>query len=372
MIPTPFNANRIVLKVGSALVAYEEQGRARTEWLAHFANDVEQLVTSGKQVILVTSGAIALGRAQLNLKNKNALQLEEKQAAAACGQIELFSAWRDAFATCGLKAAQLLLTAEDSTDRKRYLNARNTLDTLLELGAIPIINENDTVATSEIRFGDNDRLSARIAQMAGAELLVLFSDIDGLYTADPRQNASARYIEQISAITPEIEAMAKGSASAVGTGGMITKIAAAKIALSAGCHMLIASGNGDRPLKALIEGGRHTWFIASETPLSARKRWLSGVDSVNGSISVDSGAAAALRSGKSLLPAGVTGIEGIFRRGDVVLIRDPSGSIIGKGLIAYSETDARQIIGKQSQEIESILGYRSRDVLVHRDDMVIN
>ncbi len=361
-------AKRIVIKVGSALVTNEATGAVHSVWLNAFAEDVQSLIASGKQIIIVTSGAIALGRTQLGLKSK-ALLLEEKQAAAACGQIELFAAWRDALKP--LKTGQLLLTAEDSIERRRYLNARNTLHTLLDLGAIPVINENDTVATAEIRFGDNDRLSARIAQMAGADLLILLSDIDGLYTANPASDKAATFIPEVTEITPAIEAMAGGASSHVGTGGMVTKLGAAKIALSAGCHMVIARGTELHPLKALQEGVRHTVFTAATSPHSARKHWIAGSIHPAGSISIDAGAATALNSGKSLLPAGVTAIEGSFERGDAVLIKSASGSIIGKGLIAYSSADASKILGKKSQDIELILGFKRRDVLIHRDDMVL-
>ena len=363
------NARRIVIKVGSALVADEASGRVRGEWLAGFAADVAALVKDKKQIIVVTSGAIALGRSQLGLK-KSAL-LEEKQAAAACGQIALIAAWRDALAGHGVTAAQLLLTADDSIERRRYLNARNTIDTLLELGAVPVINENDTVATSEIRFGDNDRLSARIAQMAGADLLVLLSDIDGLYDADPNSHKDAKFIAEVKAVTPEIEKMAGGSASAVGSGGMVTKLGAAKIAMSAGCHMIIARGAGEHPLKALEEGGRHTRFIAEGSPMNARKHWIAGSVHPAGSVTIDDGAARALKSGKSLLPAGVVAVEGEFDRGDAVLIRDMNGATIAKGIIAYDARDARAILGRQSDEIEKILGFKRRDVLIHRDDLVL-
>lgn len=363
-------AKRIVIKVGSALVTDESTGRVHSKWLKTFAQDINALNAADKQVIIVTSGAIALGRTQLGLHNKSSLLLEEKQAAAACGQIELFAAWRDALSPHGLSVAQLLLTAEDSIERRRYLNARNTLQTLLELGAIPVINENDTVATAEIRFGDNDRLSARIAQMADADLLILLSDIDGLYTANPKTDKTASLIPEVKEITPAIEAMASGVTSNVGTGGMITKLGAAKIALSAGCNMIIARGNVPHPIREL-EKNNHTRFIAPSSPHSARKHWIAGSIHPAGSITIDTGAATALKSGKSLLPAGVTAIEGDFDRGDAVLIKSPAGSIIGKGLIAYSAEDARKILGKKSNEIEQTLGFKRRDVLIHRDDMAL-
>ncbi len=365
------NARRIVIKIGSSLLVDSKSGNLRMSWLAGLAEDIAELRTQGKQLIVVTSGAVALGRRPLGLKGKAHLPLEEKQAAAACGQIALFAAWRDALAKHNLNVAQLLLTADDSIHRRRYLNARNTIDTLLELGAVPAINENDTVATAEIRFGDNDRLAARVAQMAGADMLVLFSDIDGLYSADPTQHADAEFIPEVTDITPAIEQMAGGSASDVGSGGMVTKIAAARIALSAGCSMVIARGTGGHPLRTLMEDGRCTHFLARETPLSARKRWIAGSVHPAGSVTIDDGAARALKSGKSLLPAGVTAIHGTFDRGDAVLIQDMRGVTLGKGLIAYGSDDAQRIRGRQSAEIEQILGFRRRDVLIHRDDLVL-
>ncbi|MDE3060242.1 MAG: glutamate 5-kinase [Pseudomonadota bacterium] len=370
------NAKRIVIKIGSSLII-NEHNLVRESWLASLAADILALKHQCKQVIIVTSGAVALGREVLGYgygTHKYELELEEKQAAAACGQIRLFSHWKEAlrFGTETLYPAQILLTADDSINRRRYLNARNTLNTLLENEHIvPVINENDTVATEELRFGDNDRLAARVAQMAGADLLILFSDIDGLYAADPRINPQAEFKTEIADITPQIEAMAGGAGSAIGSGGMATKIAAAKIALSAGCHMIIARGTGEHPLRTLQDGGRHTRFIAKESPLSARKHWIAGSIHPAGSVTVDDGAAKALKSGKSLLPAGVTAIEGNFDRGDAVLIRDGGGKVLGKGLISYASTDAARIKGRKSQEIEQILGFKRRDVLIHRDDMVL-
>lgn len=365
------NAKRIVIKVGSSLLADDQDGRVRTGWLSALVDDIRDLRAEGKEIIIVTSGAVALGRRQLGLEPKVKMLLEEKQAAAACGQIALFAAWRDVFAQHDIHIGQLLLTADDSVQRRRYLNARTTIDTLLGLGAIPIINENDTVATAEIRFGDNDRLSARVAQMAGADLLILLSDIDGLYSADPNKNSDAKFIAEVKEITADIEAMAGGANTAVGSGGMITKLAAAKVAMSAGCHMVIARGTADHALKALVGGGRHTHFIAHGTPKSARKHWIAGSVHPAGSVTVDDGAVKALKSGKSLLPAGVTRLEGVFDRGDTILIKDQSGTVIGKGLSAYAADDAARILGKQSQDIEKILGFKRRDVLIHRDDMVL-
>ena len=363
------HAKRIVIKIGSSLLV-DDNYHLRDAWLATLAADIAVLTKSGKQVIVVTSGAVALGRQTLGY-GKRVLELEEKQAAAACGQIALFSKWAASLEHEKLKSAQILLTADDSIHRRRYLNARNTLEVLLECGAVPIINENDTVATAEIRFGDNDRLAARVAQMAGADVLILFSDIDGLYTANPNSDANATFIAEVKEITAEIEQMAGGASSAVSSGGMITKIAAAKIATASGCHMVIARGNKEHPLRALVDGGKCTRFVAQGSPLSARKHWIAGSIHPAGSITVDDGAVTALKSGKSLLPAGVVAIEGHFDRGDAVLIKDRKGTVIGKGLIAYAAEDATRIAGKKSQEIEQILGFKRRDVLVHRDDMVL-
>ncbi len=364
------NAKRIVVKVGSALIANESTGKTRAEWLASLAEDVSELQRTGKQVIVVTSGAVALGRHILKLK-AGQLTLEEKQAAAACGQIALASAWRDAFAAHNLPVAQLLLTADDSAVRRRYLNARATIETLLATGALPVVNENDTVATAELKVGDNDRLSARVAEMISADVLVLLSDIDGLYDADPRSNPKANFIPEVKQVTPAIEAYAGGAGSTHGTGGMATKLQAARIALAAGCHMLIAKGDVAHPLRALSQNARHTRFIANESPLTARKKWISGMLQVSGALVVDEGAGKALASGKSLLPAGVKAVEGNFSRGDAVLIRDTGGRIMGRGLVAYSAADAGRIIGRQSNEIETILGFKGRGALVHRDDMVL-
>ncbi len=364
------DAKRIVIKVGSSLIIGADN-YVRNAWLVALAADIAALKQSGKQVIVVTSGAVALGRHPLGY-GVRALELEEKQAAAACGQIMLISAWEQALREQKLCPAQILLTADDSIDRRRYLNARNTLDALLEnAGIVPVINENDTVATAEIRFGDNDRLAARVAQMAAADLLILFSDIDGLYSANPATNANAEFIGEVKEITANIERMAGGSGSAVGSGGMVTKLAAAKIAMAAGCHMLIARGTENHPLATLQQGGKHTHFVAQGNPLSARKHWIAGSVHAAGSVTVDAGAARALGSGKSLLPAGVISISGEFERGDAVLIQDNAGKILGKGLISYASGDARRIMGKHSQEIEGILGFKRKDVLIHRDDMAV-
>ena len=367
-------SQRIVIKIGSSLIIGADFA-AREDWLKTLAEDIQELRRQGKQVVVVTSGAIALGRHVLRYGTR-LLELEEKQAAASCGQIRLISHWAKAFQfedeANSLYPAQILLTIDDSENRRRYLNARNTLSTLLAAPhIIPIVNENDTVATSEIRVGDNDRLAARVAQMMSADLLVLFSDIDGLYKENPNINQSAEFIPEIKQLTPEIEAMAGGTGSAFGSGGMRTKIEAAKIALAAGCSMIIGKGIEPHPVRRLIEGERCTIFRAASTPKSARKHWISGSLHAVGSYIADEGAAAALLNGKSLLPAGVRRIEGVFGRGDAVLIKNESGRILGKGLSAYSSEDAGRIIGRKSSEIERILGYKYRDTLVHRDDMVI-
>jgi glutamate 5-kinase len=365
-------AKRIVIKIGSSLIVGEDN-KERGEWLQTLVSDIATLKHSGKEIIIVTSGAVALGRNALDY-GKRVLTLEEKQAAAACGQIALMSLWAEKLKAPGshFYPAQILLTIDDSNNHRRYLNARNTLETLLENPKIvPVVNENDTVATEELRVGDNDRLAARVAQMVGADMLVLFSDIDGLYSANPRTHPDAIFQKEITTITPDIEAMAGGAGSSIGTGGMTTKIAAAKIAMSAGCNMVIARGVDYHPVRTLFDGGKCTLFIARETPLSARKKWLSGLLNISGAVFVDDGAASALQQGKSLLPAGVTKIDGQFERGDAVLIKNRAGLVLGKGLIAYSGEDALRIIGKKSQEIEQILGFRRRDVLIHRDDMVL-
>ena len=364
-------AKRIVIKIGSALVVDQEKGAMRAAWLGSLAEDIAALRARGKEVIIVTSGAVALGRTYLKLTKKN-LRLEEKQAAAACGQIELLRHYKDIFSKHNLLTAQILLTIEDSENRRRYLNARSTLETLLKLGVIPIINENDTVATAELRFGDNDRLAARVAQMTSSDVLILLSDIDGLYTANPQLDKSARLVPLVEEITPEIENMAGISLSDVGTGGMITKITAAKIAVSSGCHMVITAGKPLHPVKLLEEDAPCTWFIAKASPLTARKNWIAATLHMAGELMVDDGAARALLAGKSLLPAGVTGVSGEFNRGDAVCIKASDNRILGRGICAYSSKDAVLICGKKSSEIEKLLGYLGREELIHRDDMVLH
>jgi glutamate 5-kinase len=363
-------ARRVVVKIGSALLVEAATGRINRTWLETLAADVAAMRARGQEVVIVSSGAIALGRRQLGL-GKGKLKLEESQAAAAVGQIRLAHAWKEVLEEHGFIVAQVLLTLGDTEERRRYLNARNTLTTLLRLGSIPVINENDTVATAEIRYGDNDRLAARVAQMASADCLVLLSDVDGLYTADPSRDPQARFIPEVARITPEIEAMAGGAASDVGSGGMATKVLAAKIAVPAGCHMCVAIGHEPHPLQRIEGGARCTWFVADESPVTVRKQWIAGMLKAAGTLHVDAGAAKALRGGKSLLPAGVTKVEGRFDRGDAVVVRDPEGSEIARGLAAYSGEEARRIRGRRSQELEGLLGYRGRDEIIHRDDLVL-
>jgi len=363
-------AKRVVVKVGSALLVDAEKGRLNRSWLEGFAADIAHLKRRGQEVILVSSGAIALGRRHLGL-SPGKLKLEESQAAAAVGQIRLAHAYKELLEAHEITVAQILLTLGDTEQRRRYLNARGTLKTLLSLGAVPVINENDTVATAEIRYGDNDRLAARVAQMAGADCLILLSDIDGLYTANPQENPDAELISRVLDITPAIEAMAGGSTSDFGTGGMQTKIAAAKIAVGAGCHLCIAKGATQHPLKRIEEGARCTWFVPSSTPSAARKQWIAGTLKPAGAISVDEGAVRALLQGKSLLPAGVTRAVGRFDRGDTVSIVGPDSLEVARGICAYSDGDTARIMGRKSAEIENLLGFRGRDEIVHRDDLVL-
>jgi glutamate 5-kinase len=363
-------ARRIVVKVGSALLVDAKTGRLNRSWLQTLIEDLLRLRRRGAQVILVSSGAIALGRRHLNLPS-GTLRLEESQAAAAVGQIRLAHAYKELLEESEVTVAQVLLTLEDSEQRTRYLNARATLEALLSLDAIPVINENDTVATAEIRYGDNDRLAARVAQMASADCLVLLSDVDGLYTADPNLDPNARFIDVVSHITPDIEAMAGRSASSVGSGGMATKIAAARIAVHAGCHMCIASGHPRHPIRRIESGSPCTWFMPHSTPLAARKQWIAGTLRPAGAVRIDAGAWRALQAGKSLLPAGVNGTLGRFEVGDTISVLITDGTEIARGISAYSDSDATRILGRKSHEIEAILGYRSRDELIHRDDLVI-
>jgi glutamate 5-kinase len=361
--------SRLVIKIGSALLVDPERG-LRHAWLEQLALDIAERRAAGSEVIVVTSGAIALGRANLGLPG-GALGLDEKQAAAAAGQISLAHAYQASLAAHGMVAAQVLLTLDDTENRRRYLNARATVEALLRLGGVPVVNENDTVATTEIRFGDNDRLSARVAVMASADELVLLSDVDGLYTADPGHNPDARRIECVEAITPEIEAMAGGSGSLVGTGGMVSKLAAARIATAAGCRVRLAPGLGLRPLHQLAAGGPSTEFVPGTSKRRARKEWIRGALGIMGVVEIDAGAAAALERGRSLLPAGVVRVEGSFERGDPLLIRTPDGQDLAKGLSAYDAEDARRLCGQKTAAIIDLLGYRGRDELIHRDDLVL-
>jgi glutamate 5-kinase len=361
---------RLIVKIGSALLV-EDSGDVRRDWLASLVADIARCRARGQEVLIVSSGAIAVGRRHLGLTGR-ALKLEEKQAAAATGQIRLAHAYLEALGPHGMSVAQILLTPEDTEERRRHLNARATLEQLLALGAVPVINENDTVATSEIRFGDNDRLAARVAQMISADTLVLLSDIDGLYTADPRRDSAARHIAEVREITPEIEAMAGDAPAGYSSGGMVTKLVAARIAMAAGCRMVIARGERPHPLSAIEEGAAATWFIPSAEPRTARKRWIAGMLNPAGVLVVDDGAANALRRGTSLLPAGVVGVEGSFERGDPVLVRSRDGRVLGRGLSAYSSADARAIAGHKSGEIAALLGYRGRDEMIHRDDLVLS
>lgn len=363
-------AKRVVVKVGSALLVDADKGRLNRAWLESFVEDVAQLRKRGQEVILVSSGAIALGRRHLGL-TAGKLKLEESQAAAAVGQIRLAHAYKELLDQHEITVAQILLTLGDTEQRRRYLNARGTLNTLLALGAVPVINENDTVATAEIRYGDNDRLAARVGQMAGADCVILLSDIDGLYTADPQEHKDAEFIARVLEITPEIEAMAGGAGSDMGSGGMQTKIAAAKIAVAAGCHLCIAKGAHLHPLKRIEEGARCTWFVPSSTPMAARKQWIAGTLKPAGALVIDEGAVQALMGGKSLLPAGVLRAVGRFERGDTVSIVGPDGSEVARGICAYSDGDAARIIGRRTADIEKVIGFRGRDEIVHRDDLVL-
>ena len=361
-------AKRIVVKVGSALLVDQETGSIKAQWLASLVEDIANLKLRGADVILVSSGAIALGRRTLVLP-KGKLKLDQSQAAAAVGQIALAQAWAEALRTQKIVAAQILVTLADTEERRRYLNARATLSTLLAQGAVPVINENDTVATSEIRYGDNDRLAARVASMMSADVLVLLSDIDGLYSAPPNQKG-ATFIPELSEITPEVEAMAGKPVSGLGSGGMITKIESAKIALASGCHMVIASGHAHHPLRRIGDGERCTWFVAQASAMQSRKRWIAGTLQPVGKLIVDDGAKAALGKGKSLLPAGVKSVEGEFARGDTVSIV-AGGTEFARGLVSYDAAEARAIKGLKSADVQKLVGEDREDELIHRDDLVM-
>ncbi|HSZ11255.1 MAG TPA: glutamate 5-kinase [Rhizomicrobium sp.] len=364
------DSKRIVVKIGSALLVERETGRLRQSWLASICADLVALKREGREIVVVSSGAIALGRNTLGL-HKGVLKLEESQAAAAVGQIRLAQAYAEALAGEHLLAAQILLTLGDTEERARYLNARATLRTLLSLGSVPIINENDTVATTEIRFGDNDRLAARVASMTEADCLVLLSDVDGLYTRDPTRDRDARHVPVVEEITADIEAMAGESLSGLGRGGMASKLIAAKIATQAGCRVVVGRGAGEHPLADIRGGARITRFAARATPRAARKRWIAGGLQARGALFVDAGAAKALMQGRSLLPAGVARVDGDFARGDAVRVCDEKGRELARGLVAYGTADAQRIKGRKSSDIESILGYRGRDEMIHRDDLAL-
>ena len=369
-VPQIASFRRIVVKVGSALLVDSARGQLRHAWLAALAEDVAALHRDGKEVLVVSSGAIALGRNLLKMP-KRPLKLEESQAAAAIGQIALSRSWSEALAHEGVTAVQILLTLGDTEERRRYLNARSTISKLLELKAVPVINENDTVATSEIRYGDNDRLAARVAGMASADLLILLSDIDGLYTAPPNDDPDAQLIPVVPRISAEIEAVAGGAGTELSRGGMKTKIEAGKIATTAGAHMVIGSGKVKNPIRAIEQGARCTWFLAPANPVASRKRWIAGSLEPRGVLHLDAGAVAALRRGSSLLPAGVKKVEGEFTRGDAVILRGPDGAEIGRGLVAYDHDHAERLKGRSSDEIATITGFEGRSAMVHRDDLVL-
>lgn len=363
-------ARRVVIKIGSSLFVDQGSGALHRSWLEALCEDAAEMHASGQEIIIVSSGAIALGASQLGVDIRRA-RLQESQAAAAVGQIQLAHAYQEILGGHGITAAQVLLTLDDSESRRRYLNAANTLFTLLNSGAVPIVNENDTVATQEIRYGDNDRLAARVAQMVSADCLVLLSDVDGLYTRDPRTDSTARHLPEVTELTKEHWSMAGGPGSDHGSGGMRTKLDAARIAMGAGCRILIALGQVSRPIQAVKEGARVTWFLPRSTPLAARKQWIAGTLQPKGAVAIDGGAKAALAAGKSLLPAGVTRVDGEFERGDAVNVLDDDGNDLGCGLIAYGAEDARAIAGRRSDEIASILDYGGRDEMIHRDDLVL-
>ena len=370
MTPTLGTFRRIVIKVGSALLVDRAKGRLNNAWLAALAEDIAELHGRGADVLVVSSGAIALGRSVLGF-GLAPLKLEESQAAAAVGQIALARFWSEGLAHHGITTGQVLLTLGDTEERRRYLNARATLTKLTEMRAVPVVNENDTVATSEIRYGDNDRLAARVATMVGADLLVLFSDVDGLYTAPPAQDPQARHIPVVERITPEIAAMAGGAASITSRGGMRTKIEAGQIAAAGGTHMLIADGRPKNPLRRVQDGARCTWFLTQSSPATARKTWIAGGLETRGTVRVDEGAVRALRSGASLLPIGVTAVAGDFARGDAIAVQGPDGRVLARGLAAYDASDAARILRRASREIEAILGHPGRSEMIHRDDLVL-
>jgi glutamate 5-kinase len=369
-LPTIHDFRRIVIKVGSSLLIDAAAGRVKQVWLASLIEDIAALHRQKRDLLVVSSGAIALGRAVLRLA-AGPLKLEESQAAAAVGQIELARTWSEALGRHGIGAGQILVTLGDTEERRRYLNARSTIAKLLEWRAVPVINENDTVATNEIRYGDNDRLAARVATMVSADLLVLLSDVDGLYDAPPARSATAKLIPMIERITPEIEAMAGAAPSELSRGGMQTKIEAAKIATTAGTHMVIGSGRVDHPLRAIASAAPSTWFLTPGNPVTSRKKWIAGSLEPKGTLVIDAGAVAALRRGNSLLPVGVIRVEGQFARGDAVIVRGPDGAEIGRGLVAYDAPDADKVKGRPSSDILLVLGIEGRAEMIHRDDLAL-
>src|SRR5436189_1516762 len=368
--PSLADFRRLVVKVGSSLLVDSDGGRLHDAWLASLVGDIAKLHRSKRDVLVVSSGAIALGRAVLKLP-PGPMKLEDSQAAAAVGQIALARTWAEVLGHHGIRAGQILLTLQDTEERRRYLNARSTIAKLLEWRAVPVINENDTVATNEIRYGDNDRLAARVATMTSADLLILLSDIDGLYDAPPGSHPNAKLVPIVESVTSEIEAMAGAAGSELSRGGMRTKIEAAKIATTSGTHMLIASGKIEHPLQAISDGGRCTWFLTPANPVTARKRWIAGSLEPKGTLTIDAGAVNALRAGKSLLPAGVIRVDGQFARGDAVVVRGPDTHEVGRGLVAYDAEDAEKIKGRSSPDVMTILGISGRSEMIHRDDLVM-
>jgi glutamate 5-kinase len=367
--PALRDLRRLVIKIGSALLI-DTGGQINRDWLRCLAEDIADLRNAGHQVLIVSSGAVGLGSQVLGLSAPRA-RLEELQAAAAAGQVHLVHAYQEALGLFNIPAAQILLTPDDTEVRRRFLNARNTLEKLIDFGVVPVINENDTVATEELKYGDNDRLAARVAQIVMSDGLVLLSDVDGLYTADPRTDSKAEHIPLVSNVSDDLFDFAGSVGSSVGSGGMTTKLQAARIATHAGCATIIASGAMERPLRALADGGKCTLFTGEGTPQSARKQWLAGILEVCGEVRLDAGAVAALNNGKSLLPVGVVAVSGQFHRGDAVMLKDTNGAELGRGLAAYASEEADAIMGCRSEQIQSRLGYRGRDVMIHRDDLVL-
>ena len=364
------NAKRITIKIGSALLFNPEKGGLQTAWLAGLASDVARLHKAGKQVILVSSGAIALGRDEMGLP-KGQIKLEEKQAAAATGQIILAQAWNDSLKAHGITSSQILLAPEDTETRRKHLNARSTMQTLLNYGCVPVVNENDTITTYEIRFGDNDRLAARVATMMSADLLILLSDIDGLYDKNPHRSEGATHIPLIAGLTDEIMAMGESANAEFASGGMATKLAAARIATHSGVAMMICDGGTNAPLSALDAGAKSSIFTAQIAPHTARKNWIASALDSAGTLVIDNGAKDALSKGRSLLPAGITAVSGVFERGDLIDIYDLDGKLIARGLASYSSDEANMLKGHKSTDFEKLIGYQGRAELIHADDLVV-